>query len=117
MTRKQGAADAVASLALPLTQLTEQLASFIAEIRAALPSEAVLKESPQAKYSAEALRAVVDGLRLLLAASNIQSQVYLENHRLQALQALGGEDLVFLTWHVEVYAFDKALAILQLQHG
>ncbi|MBD9355229.1 PAS domain S-box protein [Methylomonas albis] len=117
MMLKTGAADAVASLALPLTQLTEQLASLIAEIRAALPNEPVLKENPQPKYSADVLHAVVEGLRILLEEGNIQSQVYLANHRQQLLQALGCEGLAFLTRHVEVFAFDKALEILQRQPG
>ncbi|AMK77900.1 MULTISPECIES: PAS domain S-box protein [Methylomonas] len=112
MSLKQGEADA---LALPLKQLTEQLASFVAEIRDALPSFPPLQQNPQPTYSEDTLRAVVEGLRILLEEGNIQSQVYLQNHRSQLLQALGREGVASLTRHVEGFAFDHALDALQRQ--
>jgi HPt (histidine-containing phosphotransfer) domain-containing protein len=113
MALKQRAADAVESLQGPLKQLTEQLAAFIAQILEVLPSEPALQEISPRQYSAEALRAVVEGLRILLEEGNIQSQDYLQNHREQLRQALGREGVASLTRHVEVFAFDQALDVLQ----
>ncbi len=112
---KQQAADAVDSLQRPLKQLTEQLAAFIARILEVLPSEPALQEISQPSYSEEALRAVVEGLRILLEEGNIQSQVYVQNHQEQLRQALGREGVASLTRHVEVFAFDQALDVLQRQ--
>jgi PAS domain S-box-containing protein len=115
MALKQRAADVVDSLQLPLKQLTEQLAAFIARILEVLPSEPALQEISQPSYSEKALRAVVEGLRILLEEGNIQSQVYVQNHQEQLRQALGREGVVSLTRHVEVFAFDQALDVLQRQ--
>ncbi|OAH98208.1 PAS domain S-box protein [Methylomonas methanica] len=115
MALKQQAAAAVDSLQRPLKQLTEQLAAFIARILEVLPSEPALQEISQPSYSEKALRAVVEGLRILLEEGNIQSQVYVQNHQEQLRQALGREGVASLTRHVEVFAFDQALDVLQRQ--
>jgi len=113
ITLKQRAAAAAESLQIPLKQLTEQLAWFIAQILDVLPAEPALQDISPPTYSEEALRAVVEGLRILLEEGNIQSQVYVQNHREQLRQAFGHEGVASLLRHVEVFAFDQALDVLQ----
>jgi len=113
MALKQQAAAAADSLQRPLKQLTEQLALFIKQILDVLPAERALQEISPSTYSEEALRAVVEGLRILLEEGNIQSQIYVQNHREQLRQAFGHEGVASLMRHVEVFAFDQALDVLQ----
>ncbi len=110
---KQKTANTAEQLAVPLQQLAEQLARFIAEVQAVVPASSPNLEFGLSPYSAEHLRAVIDTLSNLLAEGNIQSQVYLHDHRAELYQALGREVAEVLSRDVEVFAFDKALEALR----
>jgi CheY-like chemotaxis protein/HPt (histidine-containing phosphotransfer) domain-containing protein len=105
--------DLVAQRDQALAALTADLPVFVAAVHTALARRAAATPvQPSAPLSEVDQTQVIDGLRALLQASDIDARRYLEQHLSQLADLLGAESSARLGKFVAEFLFEEALAVL-----
>lgn len=110
---KQQPDDALPRVAALIPTLAQQLDAFVVSVKGLQTPSAQAIDVRPPHCSAEQLHTVVQGMSMLLAESNIESQAFFEQHHQALEQALGREAVDALAGYVAKFAFDQALAILR----